>query len=235
MSYLLGGHETTSAVVRWGINHLIDHQDVQTKLRQELKDAFPEALAEGRALELAEILKIRVPYLDAVVEETLRYSKVLPITMRDALVDTEVMGIPIPKGTTVALVGGGPGVTMRNLGPIAKKYRKQKKYGPSKYGQWDDADIEDYVPERWLKQVASESGETTLEFDPNAGPNFSFGLGPRGCGGKRLAYLELKVIYMMLVWKYEFRELPEAYAEHEEVVLLARAPKHVHVNLKRNY
>ena len=219
--------------MRWGLKHLTDNQDVQSKLIEELHKAYPDALAEKRAPTLEEIIKSRIHYLDAVTEEILRYSTVLPLTMRDTLVATEVMGIPVPKGTTVALVGGGPGITKKTLGANAKKYESSKPR-TTKYGQFDDADIEDFVPERWLKQVKGADGAETLQFDPMAGANFSFGLGPRGCAGKKLAYLELKIVFVMMFWTFKFREVPEPYAAHEEVVFTARAPKFVYAKLERN-
>lgn len=232
LSYLLGGHETTSAAIRWGLKYLSDYQHVQDKVRDALRAAYPAAVAENRQPSLDEILKNRVPYLDATIEEILRHGKALPITMRDTLVDTEVMGIPVPKGTTVALVGGGPGITMKGLGPASKKYGAGKAK-TEKYGQFSDDDIEEFIPERWLKPSKGDDGVETLQFDPMAGAMFAFGLGPRGCAGKKLAYLEMKIVFAALIWKYKFKELPKDLAAHDEVVFLARAPKFVYANLEK--
>ena len=38
------------------------------------------------------------------------------------------------------------------------------------------------MPERWLREIQ----DGTYEFDRQAGPNFAFGAGPRGCFGELL-------------------------------------------------
>lgn len=239
LGYLIGGHETTSSTVRWSMKYLTDDQRAQSILRDALKAAYPAAVSENRPPHLSEILTTHIPYLDAVIEENLRCSKVLPLTTRDAMVDTQVLGVPIPKGTTIALIGNGPGLTI----PSTKIPFDETKYSRSatakgymqKYGRFDDVGIETYYPERWLKTTTDENGVETVEFDANAGPIFAFGLGPRGCFGRRLAYLEMRIFFTLVFWKYKFGELPTEFAAHDEVVNLTRTPVNVFVRLEKAY
>ncbi|KAK3950851.1 hypothetical protein QBC32DRAFT_6304 [Pseudoneurospora amorphoporcata] len=64
-------------------------------------------------------------------------------------------------------------------------------------GRWDDGDLGEFKPERWLK-TNKETGRE--DFDPLAGPMLTFGLGPRGCYGKRLAMMSLRIHFVMIVW-----------------------------------
>jgi cytochrome P450 len=239
LTYLIAGHDTTSSALRWGIKHLTDSQGAQMKLRAALKSAYPAAVYQGRLPTLPEILKTRVPYLDAVVEEALRCAKVLPMTMREALVDTQVLGKPIPKGTTVVLMGNGPGMTIPSTSvPLDEKTYTRSDIARSymhKYGRFDDDGIEAYRPERWLKTTTDEAGLEQLEFDANAGPLFVFGMGPRACFGRKLAYLKMRVLYTLVFLKYKFEQIPDELADFDEVVLLTRAPKKVFVRLAKEY
>ena len=40
-------------------------------------------------------------------------------------------------------------------------------------------------------------------FDSTAGPQLAFGLGPRGCYGRRMAFLQLRIFTVLLIWKFE--------------------------------
>ncbi|KAK9419185.1 putative Cytochrome P450 monooxygenase [Seiridium unicorne] len=77
--------------------------------------------------------------------------------------------------------------------------------------------IDDFEPRRWLKlkdntRPDSEIGDAELdhedlssdafELDPHSGPALTLGAGPRGCAARRLAYLELRTIVVMLVWNF---------------------------------
>ncbi|TWU77832.1 hypothetical protein ED733_002267 [Metarhizium rileyi] len=235
LGYLIGGHETTSAAIRWGIKFLTDDQRCQSSLRNALRAAYPAAVSENRLPSLSEILKTHVPYLDAVVEENLRCGKVLSMTLRDALVDTEVLGMTIPKGTSVGIVSIGPGMTTASTtipfdenkytrGPAAKEYMQ-------KYGRFDDVGIETYYPERWLKATTDDKGREVTDFDANAGPILAFGKGPRACFGRKLAYLEMRIFFTLVFLKYTFDGIPRELAGHEETVYLTRAPTNVFVKL----
>jgi cytochrome P450 len=238
LAYLIAGHETTSTAIRWGIKFLTDDQRAQSNLRTALRAAYPEAVSERRPPNLAEILKTSVPYLDAVIEENLRCGKALPMTMREALVDTQVLGKLIPKGTSVVLMGNGPGLTIPSTSiPFDEdKYTRSEtaKEYMSKYGRFDDVGIETYYPERWLKAATNDDGTPgQLEFDPNAGPIFAFGLGPRACFGRKLAYLKMRVFFTLLFLKYKFDVIPKELAGHEETLFLTRAPTNVFVRLEK--
>jgi cytochrome P450 len=81
--------------------------DIQAKLRSAVHAAFSTAHAEKRAPTHSEILKTRVPYVDAVIDEVLRLHAT--IMSRMALRDTQIFGKHIPKGATVWMLCNGPG------------------------------------------------------------------------------------------------------------------------------
>ncbi|QPC69157.1 hypothetical protein HYE67_011388 [Fusarium culmorum] len=233
MSYLIGGHETTSSTIRWGISYLSRDQRAQSELRKGLQEAYQQAKSEKRPPTLTEIIQTRVPYLDAVIDETLRVSYTFGLTLREAVVDTQLLGAHIPKGTAIAFLSNGPGV----LSPPIQ-------YDESRSSEWvrvrkpkQPADQEyafpDFVPERWLKSVVSEAGKKKVVFDSQAVPIQAFGQGPRGCFGKRLAYLEMKIFFTLIIWTFELLPLPAHVATPKEVSSLTRYPDRVFIKPRR--
>ncbi|WXC58159.1 hypothetical protein SNK03_004058 [Fusarium graminearum] len=233
MSYLIGGHETTSSTIRWGISYLNRDQRAQSELRKGLQEAYQQAKAEKRPPTLTEIIQTRVPYLDAVIDETLRVSYTFGMTLREAVVDTQLLGAHIPKGTAIAFLSNGPGV----LSPPIQ-------YDESRSSEWvrarkpkqpvdQEYAFPDFVPERWLKSVVNEAGKEEVVFDSQAVPIQAFGQGPRGCFGKRLAYLEMKIFFTLIIWTFEFLPLPAHVATPKEVSSLTRHPDRVFIKPRR--
>ena len=103
-AFISAGFESTSSSVGWGIKYLTKHQDVQHKLRRELQAAFQEAAQTGRQPGAEEIAKANIPYLDAFIDEVLRHSNIVPVNIRLATQDADVLGYHIPKGTDVFLL-----------------------------------------------------------------------------------------------------------------------------------
>lgn len=101
--FILGGHETTSTATVWALKLLARQQQVQDKLRAVLREHHQEAYLNGEQPTVKDITSDQ-PYLDAVIEECLRIAGVAPMVLRDAVVDTEIFGYHIPKGTTVWMV-----------------------------------------------------------------------------------------------------------------------------------
>ena len=94
---------------------------------------------------------------------------------------------------------------------------------------WDSEDIGTFKPERWLIQAADGS----LQFDPSAGPQFAFGLGIRGCFGKKLAHLELRILLVLVVWNFELLKCPAELSGYAARTGLTREPKQCYGRLRR--
>ena len=203
---LVAGQHTTSASIVWILKYLADYPIVQAKLREEVQAVCAEAAREKRlptADEVVQSLK-ELPYLRAVIEEMLRLRQAM-LVPRDATRDTELLGCRIPKGTVVLLVcqGSDPS-TLRSVDgkPV---------HVPRQYPGNGSKDLEMFDPERWL--VRKSTGE--VEFDGTTYPQLAFGGGVRACWGRKLAELEMQMVTVMLVWKFDFLRVPEALATHK--------------------
>lgn len=202
--YIGAGHETSSTTFQWAVKYLASHREVQTKLRKVLEDAFPEASREGQQPSVADLIKTQVPYLDAVVEEIVRLAAPVRTVARLAKVDTVILGHHIPKGTQVLMSINGPDFTSKGF-PVDEGVRSQSSQAhEGRVGYWKVGEENNFKPERWMK---SEDGEQ--RFDPQAGPILTFSTGPRGCYGRRLAYLQMRVVITLLIWNLEVLSLPE--------------------------
>lgn len=230
----MAGQESSSSTLIWALKYLTNHQSTQRKLRQALRAAHGAALAEGRLPTAGEIVRAQVPFLDAVMDECLRLGTPIPFLARDAEVDTEILGVRIPKGTTVFAHALGPGMAGPALAGIDPGLRFPTAQG-ARTGRWaDDDDVARFRPERWLVEAGRDprTGEEPAAaaaaapaYDPNAGPFMAFGLGPRACFGRRMGLFEFRTSLTLLVWHFEFLEVPPSLAGYEARDGLTRRPK----------
>ena len=177
---LWAGHDTTSNTLSWWVKYMSRYQEAQRKLRASLKAAFPP----GQLPTSDQILDADIPYLNAAIEETLRMSQITTV-VRESIVDTEILGCKIPKGTQIAtqnLLYERPISVPEELRSKTSRAVHEEKRPRGGYDGPAGDDLQDFVPERWL--VKGEKDDEVV-FDSYALPRTAFGDGPRGCFGKR--------------------------------------------------
>lgn len=93
VTLLFAGHETTQIAMSWMLYHLSRDPGALERLQAELDgtDGSPEALA-------------KLPFLDAVVNETLRMNPIVPDFIRTLVVPLTLGGHELPAGSHVAMV-----------------------------------------------------------------------------------------------------------------------------------
>ena len=107
-----GGTGTTANTFIFLLWATLQHRDVVGKLKSELKSAFPSAISvpdyQVRCMEMIQLIGhqvvtmlqtcSRLPYLQAVINETLRmYPTIVAMLPRTATHDSTVAGVPVPK------------------------------------------------------------------------------------------------------------------------------------------
>jgi cytochrome P450 len=90
---LIAGHETTAVILAWAIYFVLRDTNVLARVREELASLHPNAGAE----ELA-----RLPYLGAVIDETLRIRPVTADTFRMLTRTWKLGKWTIPAGTAIS-------------------------------------------------------------------------------------------------------------------------------------
>lgn len=100
---------------------------------------------------------------------------------------------PVPTGLTRTVPAGGDSVAGEFLpgGTTVSVHAWSAAHSPHNFSR-----PEEYIPERWLdEKYAGENKEASQ----------AFSLGPRGCIGKHLSYLELRLILANLLWHFDIR------------------------------
>lgn len=61
----------------------------------------------------------------------------------------------------------------------------------------------------------------------------AFGLGVRGCWGKKLSQIKFRTVIALLILRLQFLEIPDALANNDATEGIARKPNRVFVRLRK--
>ncbi|KAL7277334.1 hypothetical protein ACG7TL_009192 [Trametes sanguinea] len=200
-TFLAAGHETSSSSLTWTLFALARNPAVQAKLRAELRSLdIPADVVPSSPL-IEQIMQL--PYLDAVVRESLRLYAPISTTMRVASVD-DVIPISAPlvdrRGQTCEYIRVRRGDIISI--PIQALNKSSEAWG---------ADAEAFHPERWMRDSVSTDVDDILTRQGRRamvqglwGHMLTFGGGTpvngnRSCIGYRFALSEIKIFLYVLV------------------------------------
>ncbi|XP_018424943.1 PREDICTED: cytochrome P450 2A6-like [Nanorana parkeri] len=92
----LGGAETTSITLSFGVLYFIKYPEIQDKLHEEIDKVI------GRTRDPRVEDRNQMPYMNAIIHEIQRISDVLPMgCIRSAMADVTLRGYNLPKGTDI--------------------------------------------------------------------------------------------------------------------------------------
>ncbi|KAI6117793.1 cytochrome P450 [Pisolithus thermaeus] len=204
-SILIAGYESTSITMTWALLELARNPDIQSKLREELLAFGEEPTYDQQQHSL--------PYLDAVVHETLRVHPAVTDLFRVAAED-DVIPLSEPVTTQSGKVVNSISVARgTQIGiPISCINRSTEIWG---------ADAKVFRPERWLE----EDGIPKKAQDIQAYRHLlTFVDGPKTCLGKNFAVAEFKAVMSVLVkdFVFELRDGPNTQVEFGRGMILPR-------------
>ena len=203
MTFLAAGHETTASAMTWASYLLCKHPDVQQRLRDEIRSALPSMTTSDEGITSQDIDKL--PYLNAVLNETFRVFPPVPLTLRSAAHDTTICGHFIPAGTTIAIC------------PWAINTSK---------ALWGD-DAREFKPERWLGPGRANTGGADSNYAIT-----TFLHGPRSCIGKDFAKAEFACLVAALVGRFELELEDPNYVPEIQGGITARPKDGLNVKLR---
>ncbi|PSR99430.1 cytochrome P450 [Coniella lustricola] len=211
MTFLAAGHETTASSMTWAIYLLCRYPEIQTRLRQEVRERLPSIDDASATITSMDI--DRMPYLNAVCSEVLRYFSPVPMTLREAAVETSIQGVKVPKGTRIILAASG---TNRD---------------PALWG----SDSNQFNPDRWLSKHDGDknaaSGGATSNY-----ALLTFLHGPRSCIGASFAKAEFACLLATWIGKMKFELKNPEDADEDKLEIKGgvtqRPAKGMHVKVK---
>ncbi|HEU4538606.1 MAG TPA: cytochrome P450, partial [Polyangiaceae bacterium] len=95
LTLVVAGHDTSASALAWGLHGLLDEPGVWHRLRAEVAECAADGRLEARAVE-------RLPFLDAVVREALRWTPVIISIGRRLAAPLELGGRLVPAGVIVS-------------------------------------------------------------------------------------------------------------------------------------
>ncbi|KAJ4258714.1 hypothetical protein NW762_007798 [Fusarium torreyae] len=195
ITFLIAGHETTSGTLSFAFYQLLKHPECYNKVQKEVDEVV------GRGPVTVEHLT-KLPYISAVLRETLRINSPITAFGLEALDDTFLGGkYLIKKGEVVTAL-------------LSRGHEDPVVYG-------DDA--KDWVPERMLEEnFARLQKEYPNSWKP-------FGNGKRACIGRPFAWQEALLAMVMLFQNFNFINTDPNYQLEIKQTLTIK-PDHFYMN-----
>lgn len=180
---IIAGSDTTSTALAATLFYLVRNPHALATVTAEIRAAFNdvEDIRQGGLLNSC-------TYLRACIDEAMRLSpSVGGIVPREVMSGgTHIDGVFVPEGTVV----GVPHYAIHH----------NPAYFPDPFR---------YLPERWLagRKLPNSIGMEVSEHDVAVAQAAfcPFSIGPRGCIGKGLAYVEMTISLARTLWLYEVR------------------------------
>ncbi|OIW07544.1 hypothetical protein TanjilG_08431 [Lupinus angustifolius] len=173
LDMFIAGTNGPASVLEWSLAELIRNPQVFKKAREEIDNV----VGKDRVVKESDIPNL--PYLQAIVKETLRLHPPTPIFAREAIRACQVNGYDIPPNSKIFINAWAIG--------------RDPNY-------WDNA--LEYNPERFLAN--DESGKSKIDVRGQYYQLLPFGSGRRSCPGASLALLVIQATLASLVQCFDW-------------------------------
>jgi len=179
---MIAGSDTTSTSLAATIFYLVRNPGAMEKLKKEVRENFSDVEEIVSGTKLNDLV-----YLKACIDEAMRLAPAVPGAIpREAMEGgVEVDGVFLPEGA--------------NCGTPAYSIHRHPAYYREPLS---------YVPERWIEgatcKTARDSWKSTKEDVEIARRAFCpFSIGPRGCIGKSMALMELRLTIARMMFLFD--------------------------------
>ncbi|EPS62828.1 hypothetical protein M569_11959, partial [Genlisea aurea] len=195
------GTDTTALLTEWVMAELVLYPEVQSKLRQEI-DTAVASKEVGGAYSLTDADLVSLPYLQAVVKETLRVHPPGPLLAWARLSTADVQlsnGMLVPAGTTAM-------VNMWSITHDGAVWEDPLEFKPARF-----------VPSMGGADIDVRGGDLRLS---------PFGAGRRVCPGKNLGLVTVALWVAKLVYHFEWSADEKNPVDLTELLKLSCEMKH---------
>ena len=184
VTLLFAGQDTSAATLSWTLHLLSLYPTIQKKLVDQVRNVLGDDHPDMKEPFITKKLISSMPYLDAVIKESMRLYPVAPFVVRT---------LPFPVAISSRQDVDAKPLTVLPAGSIACIWIYGLHRNPQYWSRPDD-----FVPERWLDPDLRDKGIT-------AGAYMPFAVGPRNCVGQPLATIMLRSLLARLVHRYDFQ------------------------------
>ena len=186
------GTDTTAILTEWIMAELVLNPHIQLRVQQELDAVF----GKGSAITSFESALARLPYLQAVIKETLRMHPPGPLLSwaRLSTQDVCVAGHTIPAGTTAM-------VNMWAITHDPKVWSNPEKFSPERF-----------LPAEGGQEVDMRGCDLRLA---------PFGAGRRVCPGRALGLATVQLWVAQLCHNFDWAAAPNSPVDLTEVLKLS--------------
>ncbi|KAA8517013.1 hypothetical protein F0562_017169 [Nyssa sinensis] len=168
------GTDTSAITTEWALAELVNHPHNMEKAREEIDSVI------GKDRLVAESDIANLPYLQAIVKETLRLHPTGPLIVRESSEDCTIAGYKIPAKTRLFV----------NVWAIGRD--------PN---HWDNP--LEFQPERFVSEEGS--GKSQLDVRGQHFHLLPFGSGRRGCPGTSLALQVIQTTLAAMIQCFEWK------------------------------
>ncbi|OJJ06278.1 hypothetical protein ASPVEDRAFT_55955 [Aspergillus versicolor CBS 583.65] len=202
-AFMIGGVETTAAIMQWFFAIIPAYPEIQKKAQAELDRVV------GRGRLPTNDDEKNLPYCRAIIKEVGRFRSPLWLSTPHSTSENFVYGDHfIPKDTVVVL----------NTWTMQRDPMRH----PNPY---------EFDPERYINDPLSSS-ESAKTPDPMQRDHWVFGIGRRVCPGIMVAERGLFLVISRVLWAFDMREIPGEPIDLKEYEgLSGRSPKPFRIQL----
>ncbi|KAI9591921.1 cytochrome P450 [Syncephalis fuscata] len=173
---MVAGTDTTASTLTWTLLLLIEHPECASRLVEEIRALYPDpsTIIDYEAIQ-------SLPYLDAVINESMRIRPIAPHGMPRVVPEGGIMlgDYYLPAGTTVF-----------------------SSFNALHLNKHVFPDPEAFKPDRWLTASPDQLALMKQHFVP-------FSVGPRACIGRNLAWMEMRMAIFELMRHFNFVASPD--------------------------
>jgi len=229
ITLLFAGQDTSAATLSWTLHLLSLHPDIQQKLSREVRSVLhcsTESACSNEENKKSDNVYVtkamigKMPYLDAVVKESMRLYPVAPFVVRKLTQDIHVSNDGRNNATGKDIKNINDPVCLPK-GAMACLWIYGLHHHPD---YWSNP--EDFIPERWLTadlvRTTEDTKHSTKMFTKEKDAGISngaympFAVGPRNCLGQPLAQWILRALLARIVDQFDFRDAREVQEERDD-------------------
>jgi hypothetical protein len=184
ITLLFAGQDTSAATLSWTL-HLLSLDPIrQQRLVDEVRSVVGNDNHNSEMDFVSKTMIAQMPYLDAVIKESMRLYPVAPFVVRKLTTNITIPGEKCNDQATATIL---PSSTFACIWIYALHRNSELWHSP-----------DEFIPERWIDPQLREMDAGQEE----PGAYIPFAMGPRNCLGRPLAQVVLRVLLARLLNRY---------------------------------